>query len=241
MTGGRFVIDTSKCIGCKACQLACQQWNSLTAEDTAFTGSYQNPPDLSGVNLNIVKFKEAEVTGQIRWLFFKDQCRHCDTPLCKLACPKFAIEKLASGIVRIDPTKCVPEGPTACSGTAEKPCQAYCPFHVPKFRYVKNGSPQLQAAMKKCHLCYNRFNNSSLPAASRRPACMVACPTGVMTVGAADSMWTKAVQRAKTLRNHGYPNATIYPHQQGTWGKTHVIWILTNDWRLYDLPGYGYY
>ena len=241
MNGIRLLIDTSKCIGCKACQVACQQWHSLEAEDTTFTGSYQNPPDMSGANLTVEKFKEVVVGGKLKWLFFKDQCRHCEGAWCALACPKYAIQKTAAGIVKIDPEKCIPDGPNGCSGLPIKPCQQYCFFNVPKYNYVKNGNP-VETKMMKCDLCYDRLGNLLLPLSSRRPACMVACPPGVITVGAnGNSMWTTAVARAKTLRNHGFPNATIYPHQQGPWGATHVIWILPDDWRLYDLPGYGYY
>jgi formate dehydrogenase iron-sulfur subunit len=240
MTGALFVIDTTRCIGCKACQIACQQWNSLTAEDTAFTGSYQNPPDLSGANLNVVKFSEAEVSGQLRWLFFKDQCRHCENAWCKLSCPNYAIDKLPSGIVKIDPVRC---DPTTCTSLSTKPCQSVCPFNVPKYQYVKNGGT-VSAKMIKCHLCFNRLGNSALPAASRKPACMVTCPNQIMGGGASyDAIWTKVVNYVKSLRSSGkFPNATVYPHQTAAWGPTHVIWILAEDWRLYNLPAgtYGY-
>lgn len=237
MLGKRIVIDTSKCIGCRACQVACKQWHSLEAEDTTFTGSYQNPPDMSGANLNVVKFKEVEVAGKLKWLFFKDQCRHCQGAWCAQACPRKAITQLPTGIVKIDPAIC---DPNKCGGGDIKPCQNACYFDVPKFNYVKNGST-VTTKMMKCDCCYDRLGNLALPAASRRPACMVACPPGVITAGLADDMWAKAVARGRLLRSHGFPNATIYPHQNATWGQTHVIWILTDDWRLYDLPGYGYY
>ena len=81
-----MLIDTSKCIGCKACQIACQQWNQLPAEDTTFTGSYQNPPALSGINPNVVTFTEFEDNGHMKWLFFPNRCRHCVQPLCVNKC-----------------------------------------------------------------------------------------------------------------------------------------------------------
>lgn len=238
MTGGRFIIDTTRCIGCKACQIACQQWNSLTAEDTTFTGSYTNPPDMSGTNLTVVKFTEAEIAGKIKFLFFKDQCRHCEGAWCKQACPLFAIDKLPSGIVKINPEKC---NPSACSALAIKPCQSACPFNIPKYQYVKNGST-VTAKMMKCDLCFDRLGNLVLPAASRKPACMVTCPPGIMGGGApADLWWTKAVNYVKSLRSSGkFPNATIYPHQNASWGPTHVIWILPEHSSVYGLPGYSY-
>ena len=238
MTGGRFVIDTSKCTACRSCHVACKQWHSLPCEDTAFTGSYQNPPDMSGANLNVVKFKEVEVSGKLKWLFFKDQCRHCKIPWCKLNCPLYAIDQLSNGIVKIDPAKC---DPNACSALEEKPCQTACFFKVPKYKYVNNGNP-VRTKMRKCDLCYNRLGNTDLPDGTRKPACMVACPPGTMTVGGADAMWTYAKNRALFLRTQGFPKATIYPHQQGSWGETRVLWILTDDWSLYDFPAgtYGY-
>src|SRR4030065_2489335 len=127
MTGGRVVIDMSKCIACKSCQVACQQWDSLEAEDTTFTGSYQNPPDMSGTNLTVVKFTEIEVGGKVKWLFFKDGCRHCENPTCRVACPLVpkAIKRKASGMVYINPAQCHPD---LCSTNDIKPCQQACPL-----------------------------------------------------------------------------------------------------------------
>src|SRR4030042_3791201 len=99
MEGKRILVDTSKCQACKACQAECKQWHSLEAEDTTFTGSYQNPPDMSGANLTVVKFTEIETGGKVKWLFFKDGCRHCQDPRCKLACPRKAIKRQANGVV----------------------------------------------------------------------------------------------------------------------------------------------
>jgi formate dehydrogenase iron-sulfur subunit len=193
---------------------------------------------MSGANLNVVKFTEVEVAGKLKWLFFKDQCRHCEGAWCKQACSLRAIEKLSSGIVKINPEIC---DPSRCSALAIKPCQEVCPFNVPKYQYVKNGSP-VTAKMRKCDLCFNRLGNTLLPLASRKPACMVACPPGTMGGGApADVIWTKVVNYVKSLRSSGkFPNATIYPHQNATWGPTHVIWILTEHSSKYGLPGYSY-
>jgi len=238
MTGGRVVIDTTRCIGCRACQVACKQWHSLPSEDTAFTGSYQNPPDMSGANLNVVKFKEAEVSGKLKWLFFKDQCRHCQGAWCKLACPRNAITQSLQGVVRIDPVIC---DPTQCSNLETKPCQSACFFNVPKYKYVKNGIT-VTTKMRKCDLCFDRFTNPQLPPASKKLACMVTCPSGLVYVGTnADLVATQVVNYLKSLRAGKFPNATVYPHQNGTWGPTHVVWILPESWRSYDLPGYGYY
>jgi Fe-S-cluster-containing dehydrogenase component len=244
MLGKRILIDTSKCTACKSCQVACQQWHSLEAEDTTFTGSYTNPSDLSGANLTLIRFTEVEAGGKLKWLFFNDRCRHCETPTCRVACPLTpkAIKRQANGIVRIDPDLCHPE---LCSAEAIKPCQQACPFKsisdgvlgIPKKDYVKNGDP-VTTVMRKCDFCYNRMNNSAEAnklknppfvdtdpdrvTNSALPACKVACPPGAIKVGAADAMLTQAKKRVKKLKNMGYPNANVYPAGL----QTHVIWVL---------------
>lgn len=101
-SGYVMFIDTSKCIGCKACQVACKQWHQLPAGTTTFNG-YTNPPRLNENNLTYVKFVERDdIEGmygeQLQFLFFKDQCRHCVNPQCKTACPK-GIRKTKEGFV----------------------------------------------------------------------------------------------------------------------------------------------
>jgi formate dehydrogenase iron-sulfur subunit len=237
-----MVIDTSKCIGCKACQVACQQWNGLTAEDTAFTGSYTNPPDLSAANLNVVKFFEIEKPGgEVRWLFMADRCRHCDDPQCVKACREFgtdAIKKHPLGPVWIRQDIC---DPSVCQrpGTYLRPCQLYCPFHttgglgIPRRTYKKNGET-FEGKSSKCTFCYNRFLNNDLPAASRRPACMVTCAPGAIDVNYVRNMRPQVLQRLSYLKTHGYPNACLYPYQiPGV--VTHCNWILTEHPSAYGL------
>jgi Fe-S-cluster-containing dehydrogenase component len=235
MNGIRMLIDTSKCIGCKACQIACQQWHSLPAEDTSFTGSYQNPPDMSGANLSVAKFTEVEDAGKVKWLFFKDMCRHCEIPRC-FACPLGAVTKMVGGPVRIDPLKCDPH---RCSTNPVKPCQFYCPYNIPKFNYKKNGMI-VETVARKCDFCVDRFTHPDLPVASKKPACVATCPPGIIKIANADAALTYAIRRAKILRNRGYPNATVYPHQSTTWGATRVIWIILDKASVYGLPGRAY-
>ncbi len=229
MNGIRLLIDTSKCIGCRACQVACQQWHSLPSEDTAFTGSYQNPPDRSAANLTVTKFLEI-VDTKLQWLLFKDQCRHCDDPPCMEECPYHAILRQADGVVRIDPARCFPD---RCSTNEIKPCQDECEFdEIPRYRYVKDRS-LIRTKMRKCDFCYDRFTRDSLAAPSKKPACQVACPAGAISFGEADPMLVKAMNRAAYLKAHGFPNATIYPGQSDD--STHVIWVLTKRETLYGL------
>jgi formate dehydrogenase iron-sulfur subunit len=252
MTGKRMLIDTSKCIGCKACQIACQQWHSLSAEDTAFTGSYTNPPDLSGANLTLIKFFEIEKNGSVQFHFVTERCRHCEYPNCLLSCPLGAIKKKNNGMVFIDLTKCIPEGPGACTDQpypAKRPCQLGCPFKVsgdglgiPRLKYMKDGS-LTGDKMKKCDFCYNRFGNQGaslgLPpkgafAKSRLPACEVTCAPGAIKSGKAKAMLNKANKRVTYLKANGYPNANVYPNQNGI--PTHVIWVLLENPTVYGMP-----
>ena len=237
MQGIRMVIDTSKCTACRSCMVACKQWHSLPSEDTAFTGTYQNPPDMSGANLTLVKFTEKEESGKVKWLFMKDQCRHCIGAFCKGACPLGAIFQYKGQVVVIDSAKCDPSKCAALNNP--KPCQNACPYKIPKYLYVKDGS-EVRAKMRKCDFCYNRFTNPDLPAASKKPACMTTCPPGTMTLGAADGILKGSLNRAKYLRTHGYPKATVYPKQTTAFGPTRVIWVLLDEPAAYGLFGVGY-
>jgi formate dehydrogenase iron-sulfur subunit len=240
----RMLIDTSKCIGCKACQIACQQWHQLPAEDTSFTGSYQNPEDMSAANLTITKFHEVGNNGDLRWLFFVDRCRHCAKPQCKMACPLNAIKQRTNGIVFIK-DKC---DPTVCSTNEIKPCQVACPFKtkyypavgIPKYRQ-NNGSLLAGGKMNKCDFCVDRWPHATLNAApywgafanSRKPACQIACPTGAIITGSHTRIRRKANRRVRYLQANGYPNATRYPNGY----MTQVIWVLLEDHHAYGIPG----
>jgi len=251
MLGKRMLIDTSKCTACRACMVACKQWHSLPAVDTEFTGSYTNPPDLTGADLTVIQFTEAEVAGKLRFLFFNNRCRHCDVPTCKAACPlkPKAIKRQVNGIVRIDPALCYPD---LCSTEAIKPCQQACPFKsigdgaigIPKREYVKDGNP-VATVMRKCDFCYNRMNTSpeatKLKATpfvstdgktkSALPACKVTCPPGAIKFGAADAILKQANSRVNKLKTMGYPNANVYPAGL----ETHVIWVLTEAPTTYGI------
>jgi formate dehydrogenase iron-sulfur subunit len=231
-----MLIDTSKCIGCKACQIACQQWHQLPAEDTSFTGSYQNPPDMSSANLTVVKFVDTEVDGNPRFLFMADRCRHCADPNCLEACPLGAIKKNAKGMVYIT-AAC---DPNECSSSAEKPCQLACPFKnmaetpplgIPRYK-LNNGGTLADGRSNKCDFCYDRWGNATLKgglpeylgdfAKSNRPACQVACPTGAITTWKRGAARNKAIARVAYLQENGYPNANVYPVGL----TTGVVWVL---------------
>src|SRR5262245_54307653 len=94
------LVDTSTCIGCKACEVPGQEWNDLPPETTVQLGTYQTLPDTTANFWNLIKFSEHEESGAFHWLMRKDQCMHCEEPGCLIACPApGAIVQYANGIV----------------------------------------------------------------------------------------------------------------------------------------------
>ena len=236
MAKKRMLIDMSKCIACRACQIACQQWHQLPAEDTTFEGSYQNPKDLSAANLTLTKFFEVGNNGDLRWLFFVDRCRHCKEPNCMIACPLNAIKQNAKGMVWIG-NKC---DPSACSPDPVKPCQRFCPFQtgpygIPRYR-LNDGSTLPDGKANKCDFCYDRWRNPTLKTApyngvfanSKKCACELVCPTGAIKTGGQRAMRNRAEARVAYLQANGYPKANVYPSGY----QTQVIWVLLEEsWR----------
>src|SRR5690349_14091165 len=142
------LIDTSTCIGCKACEVACQEWNDLPNAKTVQDGSYQTLPTMTADFWNLIKFQEAEVDGNFNWLMRKDQCMHCADPGCLKACPApGAIVQYSNGIVDVNPDQCI-----GC-----RLCETGCPFDVPRFS-EKTGK------MSKCTLCVDRTTVGLEPA-----------------------------------------------------------------------------
>jgi formate dehydrogenase beta subunit len=209
------LVDTSTCIGCKACEVACQEWNDLPPEATVLTGTYQTLPALTANVWNLIRFNEhVEDDGTLRWLMRKDQCMHCADPGCLAACPApGAIVQYTNGIVDFQQDQCI-----GCGY-----CMTGCPFDVPKF------NPDTRRVYK-CTLCVDRTS------VGLQPACVKACPTSCLQFGTKEEMLEVANTRVEQLKANGFSQAAVYD-PPGV-GGTGVVSVLAFGDRpeLYGLP-----
>lgn len=171
-----FLVDTSRCIGCRSCQVACKQWNKLEADKTKNQGTFENPRDLTPALFNRIRFVESETSGQISWKFVNERCMHCGEAGCMKVCPSpGALTRTKDGIVVYNREKCI-----SC-----KYCVSACPFNVPRY----DGDDKVS----KCHWCVDRVRGG-LP-----PACVRACPTQTLQFGRRTDLIAKAKAAKKTL------------------------------------------
>jgi formate dehydrogenase iron-sulfur subunit len=208
------LIDISKCIGCKACQSACMEWNNLRDAVGTNTGTYDNPRDLTENSWTVMKFFEVEPNGHLEWLIRKDGCMHCADPGCLKACPSpGAIVQYANGIVDFHEENCI-----GCGY-----CMTGCPFNVP--RISKKDSKAY-----KCTLCSDRVS------VGLEPACIKTCPTGALVFGTKEDMIDHASERIADLKERGYQAAGLY--DPAGVGGTHVMYVLQHADKpeLYGLP-----
>lgn len=182
-----FFIDTTVCTACRGCQVACKQWHDLPAEETQNTGTYQNPPNLSFDTYKLVRMREEVIDGQLKWLFFPEQCRHCrEAPCLETAGEPAAIfqDAQTGAILYTDQTRFL---------NAEEVIES-CPYNIP--RKGPNG------ALAKCDMCNDRVINGL------QPACVKTCPTGAMNFGSREEMLKMAEARLKTVKK-AYPAAAL--------------------------------
>ncbi|WP_386685818.1 formate dehydrogenase subunit beta [Lonepinella sp. MS14437] len=196
------LIDVTTCIGCKACQVGCSEWNDIRTTPQECVGVYDNPIDLNAEQWTVMRFQEVEENDRLEWLIRKDGCMHCTEPGCLKACPSpGAIIKYSNGIVDFQSDKCI-----GCGY-----CIAGCPFNIPRMNPKDN-------RVYKCTLCVDRVN------VGQEPACVKTCPTGAIRFGSKEEMLHYGEERVKELKSRGYENAGIYD-PEGV-GGTHVIYVL---------------
>lgn len=210
-----ILIDTSKCMACRACQVACKQWNQLPAEQTTFTGSYENPPGFTPKTWMKVTFREAEVDGDVAWYFGNLRCMHCSDAACIQVCPAGAISHSDTGSVVIDPDKCI-----ACNY-----CIANCTFNV-------MGFDRQDGVATKCTFCEDRTSNGL------EPACATVCPTGAIRYGDRTELLRDAQERVQQLQAAGNTRARIYG--QTELRGTGMMFVLENTPEHYGLPADPY-
>jgi formate dehydrogenase iron-sulfur subunit len=224
-----FFTDTTLCIGCKACEVACKQWNALPAESFHLTGmSYDNTARLSANTWRHVLFVERVGSGdalattmppfQSHWLMMSDVCKHCANAPCLEACPTGAIFRTEFDTVVVQQD--------ICNGCGY--CVPACPFGVVELSH-EDGKAH------KCTLCYDRMKGGL------EPACAKACPTNSIQFGELGELDMRAKERVDELHGLGVENAYLYgaPDTPGATGgleRLNAFFLLTERPEIYNLP-----
>ncbi|BCL80216.1 ferredoxin [Ktedonobacteria bacterium brp13] len=228
-----FFTDTSLCIGCKACEIACKQWNELPAIDPDWTGtSYDNTKQLGATTWRHVQFIEQierrvptvptlPLTAPLpffssdRWLMQSDVCKHCANAPCQEACPTGAIIHTEFNTVYVQQD--------ICNGCGY--CVVACPFGV----IARDGEGDRQA--HKCTLCYDRLKEGM------KPACAKACPTDSIQFGPVDELKRHARERLGDLQQRGVKEARLYGEDDTILeGGLNSFFLLLDKPEVYNLP-----
>jgi formate dehydrogenase iron-sulfur subunit len=218
-----FFTDTTLCIGCKACEVACKQWNQLPDDGFHFTGmSYDNTVALGASTWRHVAFIERPVAlatqdaGAFSWLFSSDVCKHCVRAGCLESCPTGAIVRTEFDSVYVQPD--------ICNGCGY--CVVNCPFGVIDRR-------EDDGRAWKCTLCYDRLKDDM------EPACAKACPTDSIKFGDLEQLRATAQARVEQLHYQEMDDAYLYgadaADQPGTEGLN-AFFLLVDKPEAYNLP-----
>jgi formate dehydrogenase iron-sulfur subunit len=224
-----FFTDTTLCIGCKACEVACKEWNNLPADDVGLTGdSYDNTGRLGANTWRHVTFLERIGAGaerattmppfQSNWLMMSDVCKHCDPAPCMEACPTGSLFRTEFDTVVVQQD--------ICNGCGY--CVPACPFGVVEL------APE-DGKAHKCTLCYDRLKGGL------EPACAKACPTDSIQFGEVVELTRRAQARVDELHGMGQPRAYLYgaPGSPGATNgieRLNAFFLLTERPELYNLP-----
>src|SRR5205823_5927578 len=220
-----FFTDTSVCIGCKACEVACKEWNLVPEDGLVWTGnSYDNSGELSANTWRHVAFIEQEAPDPLkrgkhdfRWLMESDVCKHCTHAGCLDVCPTGAIFRTEFGTVVIQDD--------VCNGCGY--CVTACPFGVITKRELGG-----DGGMHKCTLCYDRLRDGL------EPACAKACPTKSIQFGPLDELVARARERCEDLHGEGVTDARLYlaPDTDDGVGGAGAFFLLLDEPEVYGLP-----
>jgi formate dehydrogenase iron-sulfur subunit len=218
-----FLTDASLCIGCKACEVACKEWNELPDDGFSWSGhSYDNTRALGASTWRHVLFLEqkqsmgsqlAGITEPFRWQFLSDVCKHCANAGCLEACPTGSIVRTEVGSVFVQPD--------ICNGCGY--CVVSCPFGVIEKR------PEDGRAFK-CTFCYDRQKAGLIP------ACAKACPTQSIQFGDLEVLRQRGKKRVQDLQDRGYSDARIYDPQETSVGGIHAFFVILGEPQTYNLP-----
>src|SRR2546427_3185814 len=215
-----FFTDTSVCIGCKACEVACKEWNQLQGDSPTFLAdSFDNTGKLDAQNWRHVKFiehvpDESATTGNgTAWLMMSDVCKHCKHASCMEVCPTGAIIRTEFNTVFIQQD--------VCNGCRN--CIAACPYGV-------IGMNQQTGTAHKCTLCYDRLQGGL------EPACAKACPTQSIQFGPLAELQQAADVRLATLHSQGVTQAQLYGRDDKVYGGLNAFFLLMDKPETYGLP-----
>jgi formate dehydrogenase iron-sulfur subunit len=218
-----FLTDASLCIGCKACEVACKEWNELPDDGFSWSGhSYDNTRALGASTWRHVLFLEqkqpmgSQLTGSnepFRWQFLSDVCKHCANAGCLEACPTGSIVRTEVGSVFVQPD--------ICNGCGY--CVVSCPFGVIDKR-------SLDGRAFKCTFCYDRQKAGLIP------ACAKACPTESIQFGDLEVLRQRGKKRVQDLQARGYSDARIYDPQDTSVGGIHAFSVILGEPEAYNLP-----
>jgi len=217
-----FFTDSTLCIGCKACEVACKEWNDVPEDGYVWSGlSYDNTLAVGHSTWRHVKFVERETEigkggndpRHVTWEFSSDVCKHCEVAGCLESCPTGSIIRTEFGGVFVQPD--------ICNGCGY--CVVACPFGVIDRR------PDDGRAFK-CTFCYDRQK------AGLVPACAKACPTESILFGDLEEMQRAADRRIAQLHGAGMRDAKIYNPTETSVGGLHAFFLVRGDERAYNLP-----
>jgi formate dehydrogenase iron-sulfur subunit len=217
-----FFTDSSICIGCKACEVACKEWNHVPVDGLNFLGSsYDNTGELGANSWRHVAFIEqnrpvaADGSGGMRWLMNSDVCKHCAHAACLEVCPTGALMRSEFGTVVVQAD--------VCNGCGY--CVSACPFGVIERR-------EGDGRAFKCTLCYDRLKGHM------QPACAQACPTQSIQFGPIDDLRVRARRRLADLHEQGVTDARLYGvnESDNEVGGLNAFFLLLDEPEVYGLP-----